>query len=78
MAAKSKKYNWQVNFVFIIIDREAKGDNTFGHVRPSVRLSVCLFVRLSVCLFAEWSMMVLGLPSAAKSPMKSKSDTLTE
>ncbi len=32
--------------VLIFIDREAKGDNTFGSIRPPVRLSVCL----SFCL----------------------------
>ncbi len=34
----------------MIIDRAAsrsRGDNTFGSVRPSVRLSVCLFIRES-------------------------------
>ncbi len=36
----------------VIIDREAKGDNTFGSVCLSVCLSVHLSVRPSVCLSA--------------------------
>ncbi len=40
----------------IFIDREAKGDNTFGHVRPSARPSVCLSVyALTYRITTRWS-----------------------
>ncbi len=61
---------------YIIIDREAREIiRLVTSVCPSGRPSVRPSVRLSVCLFVS---LVLGLPSAAKSPMKPKSDTLTE
>ena len=48
-----------------------KGQGQRSKVEVKVKL------KISFTTGAEWSMMVLGLPSAAKSPMKPKSDTLT-
>ena len=48
-------------------------------VRPKAKLKVQDQRQSSRCHFssgAEWSIVVLGLPSAAKSPMKHKSSTL--
>ena len=45
----------QVGFLSTDYRPRSKGDNTFGHVRPSVRPFVCLSVRYTYRITTRWS-----------------------